>query len=43
MSILGNMGWSNGIEWSVVYDLSNRTVNVAIEYNFDEQYKFNLQ
>ncbi|MBU1099367.1 MAG: linear amide C-N hydrolase [Bacteroidetes bacterium] len=37
MNILSGIGWTS-TEWSAVYDMTNKTIELAIDYNFNNLY-----
>jgi hypothetical protein len=39
MDLLSELGWQ-WTEWSAVYDISHKSVTLAIDFNFDILYEF---
>ena len=42
MSVLENVGWPNATEWSAMYNLTEKSVRVAIDFNFNNLYNFQI-
>ena len=42
LNVLSNIGWNNATEWSTIYSITDKSVSVAIDYDFNKIYNFTI-
>ena len=43
MNILEQVAFKPGTEWSAIYDMTNRKIVLAIDYDFENLYHFDFE